>query len=1351
MALTRITKGVIKPNENYDTHNINSTGIVTAVGANFTGNVSVGGVLTYEDVTNIDSVGVITARQGIFIDDSITHIGDTNTKIRFPAADTISFETAGSERIRITDDGRIGINDNTPNDYELDILKRPAATDAQIRLYNNGTASSNDTVMRYQIGGTTANNFIYFGDSADTNVGQIRYSHSNNFLSIHTNAAERLRILSDGKVGIGTISPHHGLHFFKDGGDSVITIESTGNGNHSALEFMRTSSGGDSKGAGSIYVTGDTSASEARMHFGVGHNIGHGQLPRMTIMGNGEVGIGTDNPGSILDVRQENDGGSAQIMLYNTDNDNTTTQTAGLFMSPDSRAYAYAGLSVKKEVADMSSNAGRDVSLVLNVTENNSQVEAVHIASSGSVGIGTNSPYNVGLDVRFPLTTVATFSSLANGTQGANVSIIHTKSGITDNDKVGQISFSGGALGNATTYAQIRTIATDISNKKGDIAFYMRNGNNTTGSLIDDERLRITSDGKIGIGTDSPDSDAYIHIVGPDNGKIILEDNDNNGANLRKNYIGIQGSDNLILAADEADLGTSSSIRFRIDNTEKACIDNSGRIGIGTNSPVRPLHIHAADCRIRLEDAGVATDVELQNSSGDAVLTTNGASNLRLQTNNTERLRITSDGKVGINVTDPDAALETVSNATNGKNAYLGGQYNDGGQTAVRRIEFGTTNYRNYIQGQQGSGGSSFSNSDLLLNPNGGDVGISVTDPDAKLEVRDSAATGFIVRCTNTQSTNTNKALRVRNNSDTNTFHVSHKGQGYFADSIGISTSEPVSKLEVRGDINFQNNALISNFDSNGVGGTNIDHIWHSDAPNYGKGGTWNFVSDTAYKATGNSAIQIGYLVNSGGGHLIGDVGIGLTTISRGPLHVHENSSDDCEIHLTNNDTGTTSSDGLTIFTDTDTSGVWCREDVPFDIATAGTRSIRLHSTGGLSINTTSKSTNCMLQVDNHGDRDTGTTPNESQYVCFFDNHFTGSGGTLSANRAKAGMRIDNEFSCSTPSTSTTGNRFSVYGIYNDIQSTKYAYVNDGIYSFVKSTADNQPSSSGSTTIRGVYGYAQGYLTNSSQNVHIYGGYFLGYRGGSVTNGHAYGVYARAHNTNGSNNTGDLTGVYSEWEQDDSTTITNAYAFRGYGDRDAGTITNGYILYGSFGGDSSITNRWGIYINDSAKNRLGGDLEVVGTLTKGTDNFRIPHPLVGLTTTKDLVHSVIEGPQLDLIYRGKVDLVGGTATINIDTKAGMTEGTFVALCRDIQCFTSNETGWTNVKGSVTGNKITIIAQDNSCTDTISWMVVGERQDDNAKGATCTDNDGNLILEPDKRTDLNDKYQAECEKNEYNES
>ena len=105
---------------------------------------------------------------------------------------------------------------------------------------------------------------------------------------------------------------------------------------------------------------------------------------------------------------------------------------------------------------------------------------------------------------------------------------------------------------------------------------------------------------------------------------------------------------------------------------------------------------------------------------------------------------------------------------------------------------------------------------------------------------------------------------------------------------------------------------------------------------------------------------------------------------------------------------------------------------------------------------------------------------------------------------------------------------------------------------------------------------------------------------------------------------------------------------------------------------------------------------------------------------------------MDLIYRGKVDLVNGTASVNIDTKSGMTQGTFVILCRDIQCFTSNETGWTNVKGSVTGNILTIVAQDNTCTDTISWMVVGERQDDTVKSLEMTDDNGDLIVEPDKK-------------------
>ena len=144
-----------------------------------------------------------------------------------------------------------------------------------------------------------------------------------------------------------------------------------------------------------------------------------------------------------------------------------------------------------------------------------------------------------------------------------------------------------------------------------------------------------------------------------------------------------------------------------------------------------------------------------------------------------------------------------------------------------------------------------------------------------------------------------------------------------------------------------------------------------------------------------------------------------------------------------------------------------------------------------------------------------------------------------------------------------------------------------------------------------------------------------------------------------------------------------------------------------------------------------GDFDVPGTVTKGSSTFRIDHPLPAKTETHHLVHSFIEGPQADNIYRGTVDLVDGSATVNIDTVSGMTEGTYVVLNTNTQCFTSNESGWTAVKGSVSGNTLTITAQENTCTDTISWMVVGERKDPHMIAAKWTDENGKVIVEPKK--------------------
>jgi len=149
----------------------------------------------------------------------------------------------------------------------------------------------------------------------------------------------------------------------------------------------------------------------------------------------------------------------------------------------------------------------------------------------------------------------------------------------------------------------------------------------------------------------------------------------------------------------------------------------------------------------------------------------------------------------------------------------------------------------------------------------------------------------------------------------------------------------------------------------------------------------------------------------------------------------------------------------------------------------------------------------------------------------------------------------------------------------------------------------------------------------------------------------------------------------------------------------------------------------------------GGAVTIAGSLSKGSGSFKIDHPLESKSLTHNLIHSFIEGPQADLIYRGKVTLVTGSASVNIDTESNMTDGTFSALCRDVQTFTTNETGWIAVKGIINENILTIIANDETCTDSISWMVIGERKDKHMIETEWTDDNGKVIVEPVKVTTL----------------
>jgi hypothetical protein len=101
---------------------------------------------------------------------------------------------------------------------------------------------------------------------------------------------------------------------------------------------------------------------------------------------------------------------------------------------------------------------------------------------------------------------------------------------------------------------------------------------------------------------------------------------------------------------------------------------------------------------------------------------------------------------------------------------------------------------------------------------------------------------------------------------------------------------------------------------------------------------------------------------------------------------------------------------------------------------------------------------------------------------------------------------------------------------------------------------------------------------------------------------------------------------------------------------------------------------------------------------------------------------------MDNIYRDSIRLIDGKAKINLDTHFKMTEGTFILLNRDCSVITSNEETWEHIRGRVDGNILTIECENPLSTTLVSYMVIGERQDDFIIASTMTDNDGNFVPE-----------------------
>jgi len=113
---------------------------------------------------------------------------------RFATGNSIAFELDGANALSIASNKRIGIGTDLPS-HLLDV---EGVSDPSICVRSTGTATTDDALMRIEVGGTTASSYLMFGDADDSSPGRIRYVHSDDSMRIYAGGAvEKVRFTSN--------------------------------------------------------------------------------------------------------------------------------------------------------------------------------------------------------------------------------------------------------------------------------------------------------------------------------------------------------------------------------------------------------------------------------------------------------------------------------------------------------------------------------------------------------------------------------------------------------------------------------------------------------------------------------------------------------------------------------------------------------------------------------------------------------------------------------------------------------------------------------------------------------------------------------------------------------------------------------------------------------------------------------------------------------------------------------------------------------------------------------------------------------------------------------------------------
>jgi len=532
--------------------------------------LDVTGVITTDGLTSsagIDVTGTVTA-SGLTVDTTTLHVDASNDRVGIgtTSPDTL-LEVVGADPIlTIRDSETTGANTNATlrlaesggsdtlgNYWDINhtgngelrfVQDRDDVSNERIRIDyagNVGIGTSSPSEALEVNGKVKADTHFTSSDNAVTlstsgNGGNV-YLRPNGA----TQASGQVIVDSSGNVGIGTTSPSQKLHVYHATDNQIATFES--GDSTSALKIKDSTDETLVQNIGGIqqFVSNNTNTGTA------GTRFLHGSSEKMRIDSSGNVGIGTSSPATSLTVT-----GSQANGLELDRNDFDNTQSCRLFFDSSTSGFS------------MFNNSGGLAFCTGAVPNSTSGTEKVRIDSSGRVGIGTSSP-----DKDLHIT---------NTTEAATIRLERNQSEIPDGGVIGAIEFESRdvSAGSTGVVGKIEVRAEDTTPDTR-MAFYTHDNDSGTGSL--EERMRIDSSGRVGIGTTSPAEELHISSSVP---KIRMQDSD--GTNQYGEFYHSAGT-TAILARNNTTDGTIVFQKNDGTTTDETMrIDASGNLLVGKTS-----------------------------------------------------------------------------------------------------------------------------------------------------------------------------------------------------------------------------------------------------------------------------------------------------------------------------------------------------------------------------------------------------------------------------------------------------------------------------------------------------------------------------------------------------------------------------------------------------------------------------------------------------------------------------------------------------------------------------------------------------------------------------------------------